>query len=147
MTATDTFNPATSHPTIGPENDPFALAYPEHMAFWHAAERNQFLLRTCRTCNQPHWYPRMICPLCGSIDTEWREASGAATIYAFSVMRRIEQPYVVAYVRLVEGPSLLTNIETDDFSALRIGQPVRVHFKRASEGRMMPIFTPDHRSC
>ncbi|MHA7598778.1 Zn-ribbon domain-containing OB-fold protein [Alicycliphilus sp. T452] len=124
------------------EHDPFAQAYPEHLAFWQAAEQGRLLLRTCRSCNRPHWYPRVVCPLCGSTDTEWREASGDGTLYAFSVMRRVEQPYAVAYVRLAEGPALLTNIETDQLDSLRIGQPVRLRFRRAEEGRLMPVFAP-----
>lgn len=124
------------------DNDPFAQAYPEHLAFWQAAEQGKLLLRTCCNCHRPHWYPRVVCPLCGSTDTEWREASGAGTLYAFSVMRRVEQPYAVAYVRLAEGPTLLTNIETDQLDGLRIDQPVRVRFRRAEEGRLMPVFAP-----
>ncbi|MGE8318824.1 MAG: Zn-ribbon domain-containing OB-fold protein [Comamonas sp.] len=124
------------------EHDPFAQAYPEHLVFWQAAEQGRLLLRTCRSCNRPHWYPRVLCPLCGSTDTEWREASGDGTLYAFSVMRRVEQPYAVAYVRLAEGPTLLSNIETEALNSLRIGQPVHVRFRRADEGRLMPVFAP-----
>ena len=33
-------------------------------------------------------------------------ASGGATVHAFSVMRRVDTPYVVAYVTLDEGPTM-----------------------------------------
>ena len=54
-------------------------------------------------------------------------------------MRRAEVPYVVAYVTLDEGPSMLTNIvdaDADaDADAIRIGQRVAVRFQRARAGR------------
>lgn len=127
----------------GYANDPFAQAYPEHLAFWEAAARGSLLIKTCCTCGKAHWYPRVICPLCGSCDTEWREASGRGSLYAFSVMRRVQQPYAVAYVRLTEGPTLLTNIETADLDSLRVDQPVRVQFRPSNEGRAMPVFVPE----
>ncbi|WP_307636511.1 Zn-ribbon domain-containing OB-fold protein [Variovorax boronicumulans] len=129
-------------PSSGPDHDPFAQAYPEHLAFWQAAEQGKLVLPTCPSCGEPHWYPRVICPLCGSTEIEWREASGEGMLHAFSVMRRVDEPYVVAYVRLLEGPILLTNIHVDSASNLHIDQPVRVSFMRTSEGRCVPIFSP-----
>jgi uncharacterized OB-fold protein len=127
----------------GPAQDPFAQAYPEHQAFWQAAEQGRLLLRSCCQCQQAHWYPRVLCPLCGSMETEWLQASGHGTLYAFSVLRRVAEPFAVAYVRLAEGPTLLTNIETDDLDGLRVEQPVRVRFRREPQGRLMPVFVPD----
>jgi uncharacterized OB-fold protein len=124
------------------ETDPFAAAYPEHAVFWRAAAAGRLLLRRCTDCRRPHWYPREICPLCGGTELDWIEASGDGTLYAFSPARRADPTYVLAYVTLAEGPTLMTNIVDARAEDLRIGQPVRVRFRPADEGRAMPFFAP-----
>ncbi|MEB2317362.1 MAG: OB-fold domain-containing protein [Pseudomonadota bacterium] len=122
------------------QQDPFAAAYPETGEFWAAAAQGRFLLRTCTDCGKAHWHPRVVCPLCGSQRLEWKQASGRGTLYAFSPARRADPPYLLAYVTLEEGPTLMTNIVDARYEDLRIGQAVGVQFRPAAEGRMMPFF-------
>lgn len=126
----------------GFEQDPFASAFPETREFWSAAEQGRLMLNTCQDCHRPHWYPRAVCPLCGSTRLTWTQASGKGTVYAFSTARRASPPYTLAYVQLAEGPTLMTNLVDADPDSLSIGMPVQVTFRRADEGRMMPFFKP-----
>ena len=114
----------------------------ETQAFWNAAREGRFVIPTCTACGRAHWYPRAICPFCGSDKIEWRSASGNGAIYTYSVMRRAKEPYVIAYVTLAEGPTMMTNIVDCDFDTLRIGQPVSVRFKETESGPPVPMFTP-----
>ncbi len=98
----------------------------ESRAFWDAAGQGRFIIPVCTACDKAHWYPRAICPFCSSDKVEWREASGRGTIYTFSIMRRVKEPYVIAHVTLAEGPTMLTNIVDCDFDTVSIGQPVAV---------------------
>ena len=123
-------------------SDPYVEAYPELKSFWEAAAREELIVKTCRACSRTHWYPRFFCPFCSSQDTEWRAASGKGTIYAFSEVVRADPPYVLAYVRLEEGPVLLTNIVDCEPNLLHIDQVVSVKFQAAQEGRRFPVFTP-----
>ena len=67
--------------------------------------------------------PRAHCPFCFSDNTGWQQASGDATIYTYSVMRRgAPVPYAIAYVTLAEGPTMMTNIVDCDLDGIRIGQ-------------------------
>lgn len=110
--------------------------------FWEAAKEGRFLIKRCLTCSRAHWYPRALCPFCLSERTEWQTASGAGVIYSFSVMRRAPQPYVVAFVTLDEGPTMLTNLVECDPDSLAIGQTVSVVF-RPSDGEFpVPVFQP-----
>ncbi len=102
----------------------------------------KLLVKRCRDCGEHHHYPRDGCPFCGSLNTEWRQARGQGTIYSFSVMRRAEVPYVVAYVTLDEGPSMMTNIVDADADALCIGQRVAVRFQPSEGGPPLPVFVP-----
>jgi uncharacterized OB-fold protein len=56
-------------------------------------------------------------------------------------MRRAPEPYVVAYVTLAEGPTMLTNLIDCDFDALAIGQAVRLKFSPSEGGPPVPTFT------
>jgi uncharacterized protein len=115
---------------------------PETKPFWDAAREGRFLVPFCAACGRAHWYPRAICPFCASDKVEWREASGKGTIYTFSVMRRVKEPYAIAHVTLAEGPTMLTNIVNCDFDKLRIGQPVAVVFQETEGGPPVPMFKP-----
>jgi uncharacterized OB-fold protein len=120
-------------PGVNPETEPF----------WAAAREGRFLVKGCTSCGKNHWYPRAICPFCFSDRTEWRPASGKGVIYSLSVMKRAPEPYVMAYVTLEEGPTMMTNIVDCDFDALQIGQAVRLVFKPTEgDGPPFPMFTP-----
>ena len=114
---------------------------PETQAFWDAAAQGRFLIQRCTACGRAHWYPRPICPFCFSAATEWVEASGRGKIYSYSVMRRAPEPYVIAYVTLAEGPTMLTSLVECDFDALAIGQAVRLTWSASEGGPPVPTFT------
>ena len=110
--------------------------------FFAAAKAGRFLIKRCKECSKPHWYPRSLCPYCMG-DTEWIESTGRGTIYSVSVTRRAgPQAYAIAYVRLDDGVTMLTNIVDADLDTLRIGQSVGVVFKPTEGGGSMPMFKP-----
>jgi uncharacterized OB-fold protein len=113
---------------------------PETQPFWDAAASGTLLLKRCEACGEPHYYPRAICPFCGSDRTTWVEASGRGTIYSYSVLRRAPVPYAIAYVTLEEGPTMMTNVVDADLDAIRIGQRVRVRFTPTDGGPPVPTF-------
>ena len=119
-------------PTVSVENE----------AFWNAARQGRFIIPTCSACGKAHWYPRAICPFCASDKIEWRAASGKGTIYTYSVMRRAKEPYAIAYVTLAEGPTMMTNIVDCDLDTVKVGQKVKVTFKKTEGGVSMPVFAP-----
>ncbi len=117
------------------------IANPETKAWWEAAAEGRLLVPKCTTCGRAHWYPRAVCPHCGSSAIEMHEAKGTGEVYSYSIMRRAKAPYAIAYVRLAEGTSMMTNIVDCDFDTIRIGMPVRLVFKESPEGYPLPMFT------
>ena len=111
----------------------------ESAPFYDAAAQGRFLLRRCRACGKAHWHPRSLCPFCFG-ETEWSEASGRGEIYSFSVMRRAKPPYVVAYVKLDEGPTILTNIVDAPHDEIVIGQRVTLKFVPTGQGGAPDLF-------
>ncbi|QIE57766.1 DNA-binding protein [Pikeienuella piscinae] len=115
---------------------------PETEAYWKAANDGKLLVKYCMECKEPHFYPRALCPFCMSERTEWRETAGRGRIYSFSVMRRADPVYAIAYVTLEEGVTMLTNIVDADPETLRVGQEVEVAFGAAANGQAIPLFRP-----
>ncbi|VTU31745.1 putative nucleic-acid-binding protein containing a Zn-ribbon [Variovorax sp. PBL-H6] len=110
--------------------------------YWSAAGQGVLKIKRCTACAKPHFYPRALCPYCLG-DTEWIDARGTGTIYSVSVTRRAGPiPYAIAYVRLDEGVTMLTNIVDCDLDTLRIGDRVEVCFKPADAGNVVPMFRP-----
>ena len=130
MAATKERKIASPEPTAGTE------------AYWEGARNGKLLLRHCTSCDRVHHYPRGLCPHCFSDKLDWKQASGKGKIYTFSVMRRAPEPYVIAYVTLDEGVSMMTNIVDCDFDKVRIDQPVKVVFKASENGQPVPVFSP-----
>ena len=122
---------------------PAANINPESKPYWDAAASGKLMIKFCTGCKKHFFYPRSICPFCASDKTEWKEASGKGEIYTHSTMRRVPEPYALAYVTLAEGPKMLTNLVDCDFDKLAIGQKVHVVFKPAKEGPPIPAFAPD----
>ena len=119
----------------------------ETLPFWDACREGRFLVKHCNSCGRDHFYPRPFCPKCWSDDVAWKEASGRATLYTYSVVHQNDlppfnerAPYVAAVVELEEGPRVMTNIEGIPFEQLRVGMPVVVDFKPLNEEITIAIF-------
>ena len=120
---------------------PAPQASPDTQPFWDAATKGQLVIKKCRACGESHYYPRPHCPFCGSDATEWHTTAGTGTLYSYSVMRRADVPYAIAYVTLDEGPTMMTNLVDCDFDRLKIGQRVKVVFTPTEGGPPVPTFT------
>lgn len=117
------------------------IANPETKAFWQAAAEGRLLVPKCKSCGRAHWYPRRICPHCASSEIEVQEAEGTGEVYSYSIMRRAKVPYAIAYVRLAEGTTMMTNIVDCDFDEIHVGMPVKLVFKQSPEDYPLPMFT------
>jgi uncharacterized OB-fold protein len=115
---------------------------PETKPVFEGFAANKLMVPRCNKCGKAHWYPRGICPYCFSQELKWEQASGDGTIYSFSVMKRAEVPYAIAYVTLAEGPTMMTNIVDCDLDAIKIGQKVKLKFVPSENGPPMPMFAP-----
>jgi uncharacterized OB-fold protein len=116
-------------------------------AFWDGCKDGKFLIRHCNACGRDHFYPRPFCPTCWSEAVAWKEASGRATLYTYSIVHVNDLPpfvecvpYVAAVVELDEGPRVMTNVEGVAFEDLRVDMPLVVEFKPISDDITIPVF-------
>jgi uncharacterized OB-fold protein len=117
--------------------------------FWDATRRRELVLPWCRSCEQPFWYPREVCPRCLDDDIEWRAASGDGEVHAVSVMHKPGPgrdadagPYAVAIVELVEGVRMMSNVVGCAPDDVVVGMRVHVAWHELSDGRHLPMFEP-----
>ena len=109
----------------------------ENAPFFEGATAGRLILPQCSVCDFVIWFPREICPECGSQEVGWFEASGRGTVYSCTVTRRIPgswgkvTPFVLAYVELEEGPRVMTNIVECDPESVSIGDSVEAVFEEA----------------
>ena len=125
-----------------PIGDPDPITQP----WWDATREGRFLLQRCAACGHRQHYPRALCTRCGAADLTWDDVSGRGTVYSHTTVRRaphpaFEAPYVVALVRLEEGPVLLTNIV--GAAEVRCDMPVHLVWEDLPDGRKLPLFTGD----
>jgi uncharacterized protein len=122
---------------------------PETQPFWDGCARGELMLQRCRACGKPYFYPRPICPSCGSTDVEWFTASGQATLYSYVINHRpargfeADGPYAIAVVELAEGPRMMTNIVgiPNTPEDLVLDMALQVTFEQRGE-ISLPLFTP-----
>lgn len=123
-------------------NKPIPEPDPVTQPFWDGAKEGKLMLPRCTDCNRVHWYPRIICPHCHSMNIEWFEASGEGRIHTFAVQHRAmggwsdETPFVTAYIDLNEGDRMVTvlrGVDAENPDSIEIGAKVKVEFEEARE--------------
>jgi uncharacterized OB-fold protein len=108
--------------------------------YWNAAALGKLLLKRCIDTGKLFHYPREHSPFTGG-RTEWVEASGLGVIYSCSLSYRAKPNYCIAYIKLDEGPIMLSNVEHEDLTQIAIGKRVRVVFRPGTDDRPTPFFT------
>ena len=129
-----------------PLPDPTPISQP----FWDGTREGRLLIQRCDPCGNYRWTPHQACPWCLSDAYTWTAVSGRAQVYSVTVVHRPpdpvafqhDVPYVVAVVRLDEGPHMQTNIVGCAPEEVTIGMPVVVQFERATEEITLYKFRP-----
>ncbi len=118
---------------------------PEWADWWEATREQRLLIQRCEHCGRHQHYPRALCIHCGSNRLAWDEAQGTGVVYSCTTVHRSPAPvpaapYVVALVRIAEGPVLLTNIVGCDPADVRCDLPVTLTWEPVEDGRNLPLF-------
>jgi uncharacterized OB-fold protein len=100
--------------------------------FWDAAARGELRLQRCDDCSRFVWYPRALCPTCGSISLTWTTSPGEGTVYAVSVHHKAPRPeladftpYAVVLVDLDEGVRMMARATGCPPEELAVGGRMR----------------------
>jgi uncharacterized OB-fold protein len=122
---------------------------PETAEYWAGCRRHELLIQRCRDCATYQFYPRGLCTACAGRTLEWIPASGHGNVRSFTIVRRAvsaaysdEVPYVVALIRLEEGPTMMSNIVGCNVEEVRMDMPVEVTFEDWTADVTVPKFKP-----
>jgi uncharacterized OB-fold protein len=105
-----------------------------------ALAAGRFEIQKCAACAKHVFYPRVLCPHCGSDRLEWVAPSGRGTVYSTTVVRKKPADggdYNVCLVDLAEGVRMMSRVVTVPPADVRIGMRVKA---RIADG--LVEFTP-----
>jgi uncharacterized OB-fold protein len=107
-----------------------------------ALAEGKFLIQQCNDCGQHIYFPREVCPHCGSDAVQFASPSGQGTVYAVTTVRRKPADggdYNVSLVDLDEGPRLMSRVDNLKPDAVKIGQRVSARVVVA-DGKGVVVF-------
>lgn len=125
-------NPFTEHlrPTPSQDSQPY----------WEGMKEGRLQLQKCADCDTIRHYPRPVCDRCYSMNVDWINASGRATVHSWTVSHHAfhpsfkkDLPLTLVTVDLEEGVRLCAPMRAMAPDALTFGAPMRVAFEFIDE--------------
>lgn len=119
---------------------------PQGVLAFHQLElaAGRFLIQRCGACAKHVYYPREICPHCGSAALAWKAPQGKGTVYAVTTVRRKPADggdYNVSLVDLDEGVRLMSRVDQLAPGDVKIGQRVKARVQ-VTDGKGVVVFDP-----
>lgn len=121
----------------------------ETKAYWQALHDGKLTLSECEACGKLSHPPQAVCAFCWGGKVKPKVASGRGTLNSFSIIRQTADPtfkarvpYVLAYVDLDEGVSLVSNVINCDIAEVKIGMKLKPVFEQTSEDTGAILFEP-----
>ena len=130
-----------------PTPDPLTKTY------WDSVKAHAMQLQQCNACQRFVFYPRAVCPHCGSRDLAWKPVSGKGKLYGYTINMgkhpstaafNNDVPYVVAVVELAEGVRMMTNLVgvEPDPSKIKVDMDVVLTYDDVTDAISLPKFKP-----
>ena len=92
-----------------------------------ALNEGRFLIQRCIDCGKHVFYPRVVCPHCGSASLAWIEPKGTGAVYSTTTVRRKPEAggdYDVSLIDLDEGVRMMSRVEGLPPTEVKIGMRV-----------------------
>lgn len=116
-----------------------------HDEMWAHIGSENFSLQCCENCGQFRYPPGPACPICLSFEYTWNPVSGKGKIISWVIFHKgyldsYPAPYNVIAVRLVEGPTMISNLIGPKPSGSWIGHPIELVYEMVQDGGVLPRF-------
>ena len=108
-----------------------------------ALKEGRFLIQRCGDCSQHVYFPRELCPHCGSGALDFVAPAGTGTIYSVTTVRRKPEAggdLNVSLIDLDEGVRLMGRVEGLAPDAVRIGQRVQARVLQREGADALVVF-------
>lgn len=119
-----THTPTTSPPLPAPDVHPDEVSE----RFWSELGRGRITLGWCTCCDAHIWPPAARCRQCMHPVTKEHTLPGTGRVHTYTVVHRpapgFPAPYVLAYIDLDGGPTVLANIVDSPLDEIRVDATV-----------------------
>ena len=120
------------------------MTEPQGVQAFHQLELDagRFLIQRCGGCGKHVYFPRELCPHCGSAALEWTLPQGGGTVYAVTTVRRKPADggdLNVSLIDMDEGVRLMSRVDNLPADQVRIGQRVKARVQ-VKDGRGLVLF-------
>ncbi len=122
---------------------------PDTSTFWEQCKEHRLTFQQCNDCGHVRWPPAIICPQCHSVSHERIASAGNGTVFTFVVYHQAfhpafkeDLPYVVAVVKLEEGPQFVSNIVGCKPEEVSCDMPVKLIWEDITDECSLPKFQP-----
>lgn len=130
-------------------NKPMPVPTEISAPFWEGLKAQRLLIQQCNACDHWVFYPRRHCPSCLAHDLAWREVSGDASLYSFTIARVAtlpdfadEMPQKLAVIELDEGVRINTTLVGLEEDQICIGMRLKPVFAEVdAKGTRLLRFT------
>lgn len=113
---------------------------PSPSKYWREIpQRYRLEAKKCKKCGIVLFPPRLICPECKNREFEDTKLAERGKILTYTIIRVAPQqfvdqaPFAVGIVELDDGVKLTGQVVDCDFKDLKIGQRVRIEFRKIYE--------------
>jgi uncharacterized OB-fold protein len=120
---------------MGEFSRPMPVPTPISQPFWDALAKHTIRIQYSPSAQRYVFYPRILAPGTLADDLEWRQISGAAALYSYTVAHRPVAPHfadavphIIAVAQWDEGPRFATEIVNADPAGLRVGMRIQPVF-------------------
>jgi len=99
-------------------------------------QRYRLEANKCESCGMSFFPPRLICPECKNRDLVPTKLAQAGKVISYTIIRvpphqfSDQAPYAVGIVELDDGVKLTAQIVDCDFEEIKIGQRVKIEFRK-----------------
>jgi uncharacterized OB-fold protein len=137
---------SSAKPSSGETKQPAQPFSTKAGRFFEALREKKLIGTKCRRCGTIYFPPRVDCPRDFSDDMEWTEFSGEGELVTYTVNATPPESfsmygtYVIAVVKLSEGPAVMTWLKDIKPEEVKIGMKLKVEFLESPEMGMKYSF-------
>lgn len=100
---------------------------PPLKAYQDALDNGEIIYQACGDCGHVAFYPRLVCPECGSMNVVYKPSAGKGEVYTRTVVHaRDRDPYNVVLIDMDEGFRIMSTVEDAPNDDVRIGMRVEL---------------------
>ena len=120
---------------MGNVTKPMPIPTPTAKPFWDSLAEHRIRIQYSPSTERYVFYPRVLAPGTLADDLEWREISGAASLYTYTVAYRAVAPHfaddvpqILAVAQWDEGPRFSTEIVNASPNEISVGMRLKPVF-------------------